>query len=104
MARAAQKPLQRKLVLENLALELFPVTYHRSSPRRASCERSVIDGSHVRRLRPVITCSGFCSQAAAKRSRENRLHQVQGLDQFCKKSQQQHKGRRYLVKGQKGGS
>src|ERR1700745_4259970 len=102
MAPAAQKPLQRKLVLENLALELFSVTYHPFIPRRASCKRSIIDGSHFRRLRSVITCSGFCSRAAAK-GRVKSLAPGAGACPILQEKAAAAQGwRRYLVKGQKG--
>src|SRR5437870_13851581 len=41
---------------------------------------------------PLITCSGWCSQATAKSSRESLVPGAgHWLDQFCKKRQREHK-------------
>ncbi|SRR6266566_9501945 len=77
MARAAQKPLKRKLVLENVALELFPVTYH-DYPLDAR------DASARLLMDPTFEGSALRSRAvgcAAKlqpKGRANRLLQVPG--------------------------
>src|ERR1700730_16094506 len=84
MARAAQKPAERKQLIDNLALQFFPVISHGTpQPRVAGTNdyaRCVIPFSPVLRHGAVASATkyiGFSGQATAK-FRVNRL--PAGLD------------------------